>query len=306
MKKVLSALCIIFLLSGTAPALNGEIGTVDSVNASRKEITIKITSGKTVKMGDKLEISTPDGLITLSVKFPMMTIATCGIHGKGNISSVKPGMPVYPYGKTPQVNDSAESTSRFSDTGQGFVRDNSTGIMWLQDANYVRKNMSWEDAVNFVKTLEAAGYRDWRLPTKEEFEFFLKANPEEIKKYFDNVKFFYWTSTVYPLEPGLIWTADIDNRNTTHTFRTNDNYIWPVRDGKSRVRNTNTVKSSGEDDPVRTAAENTCRKHGSNFVSYSIKLDALTVAKYEINCIQGRKESKYNLEYDKFLGSWSD
>ncbi len=306
MKNFLSVLCFMILFAETAPALKNETGTVENINLSKKEITIKLLSGKSVKMGEKLEIITSDGLITLIVKFPMMTIATCGIHGKGNISSIKPEMPVYPYGKTPQNKESANNGTGLSDTGQGMIKDNSTGLMWLQDANYARESLSWEDALSFVKKLDAAGYNDWRLPTKEEFDHFLKTAPAEIQKSFVNVKYFYWTSTVNPLESGLIWTADIDNRNTRHTFRTNENYIWPVRDGKMRVRNSYAVKRVQEDDPVRTAAERTCSKNGSRFVSYSTKLDAMTVSKYEIICIKGKKETKRMLEYDKLLGNWSD
>ncbi len=306
MKKTFSAFIIIIILSETSIASNDQTGTVENVNISKKEVTIKILSGKSVKMGDRLEISTPDGPITLSVKFPMMTLATCSIQGKGKLSSIKPEMPVYPYGKTLLTDEPSDNGSRFSDTGQGMIKDNSTGIYWLQDANYTRKTMSWEDAVTFVEKLDAAGYTDWRLPTKEEFDYFLKTSPEELNKSFDNMKYFYWTSTVYPLEQGLIWTADIDNRNTKHTFRTNENYIWPVRDGKARVRSSYALKKDHENDPVKTAAERACGKNGSKFVSYSKKLDTMTILKYEIICTKGKKDTKMMLEYDKLLGNWSD
>jgi hypothetical protein len=128
MKNFLSVLCFMILFAETAPALNNETGTVENINLSKKEITIKLLSGKSVKMGERLEIITSDGLITLIVKFPMMTIATCGIQGKGNISSIKPEMPVYPYGNTPQNIESANNGTGLSDTGQGMIRDNSTGI----------------------------------------------------------------------------------------------------------------------------------------------------------------------------------
>lgn len=306
MKKFISVFIVFISLSGTSIASNDQTGTVDSVNIPKKEVTIKILSGKSVKMGDRLEINTPDGPITLSVKFPMMTLATCSIQGKGKLSSIKSDMPVYPYGKIPRTEEPSDNGSRFSDTGQGMIRDNSTGIFWLQDANYTRKTMSWEDAVTFVEKLDAAGYTDWRLPTKEEFDFFLKAAPEELKKSFDNMKFFYWTSTVYPLEPGLIWTADIDNRNTKHTFRTNDNYIWPVRDGKLSVRSSHTMKKEQHSDHVKAAAERECGKNSSRFVSYSKKLDAMTVSEYEIICKKSGKETKLMLGYDKLFQKWSD
>jgi len=306
MKKFFPVFCIMIIISGAGSALNNQIGTIDSINNPKKEITIKINSEKSVKMGEKLQVSTSEGLITLSVKFPMMTIAKCTILGKGDLSLIKTGMPVYPYGKTPVNDEPSDKESRFTDTGQGMIKDNSTGIFWLQDANYIRKTMSWEEAISFVEKLDAAGYSDWRLPTKEEFEYFLKTPPEELNKTFANMKYFYWTSSVYPLEPGLIWTADIDNRSTKHTFRTNDNYVWPVRDGKIRVRSSSTMKRTGEDDPVKTAAERICGKNGSRFASYSKKLDAITVSKYEIICKNGNKDIKLMLEYDKLLGNWSE
>ena len=126
------------------------------------------------------------------------------------------------------------------------------------------------------------------------------------EKSFDNIKYFYWTSTVYPLEPGLIWTADIDNRNTKHTFRTNENFIWPVRDGKLSVRSSHTMKKEQHSDHVKAAAERECGKNSSRFVSYSKKLDAMTVSEYEIICKKSGKETKLMLGYDKLFQKWSD
>lgn len=306
MKKILPIFIFLLFLNSYASSDNGEIGTVDSVNKSKREVTIRINSGKHVAMGELLEIGTADGVITLSVKYPMMTVAICRIQGKGNLTSIQINMPVYHFGKSGIKTEPLETGSRFTDTGQGIITDNSTGLIWLKDANPTRGSIPWEKAREFVEKLDAAGFSDWRLPTKEEFDQFLKTDPEEITRTFDNVKYFYWSSSVYPLEPGLIWTADIDNRTTSYTFRTNDNYVWPVRDGKKTVRRYVEAVKIDADDPVRTAAERICVRRNEKFVSYITRVDAMTISEYEVLCKKGSKETKYILKYEKLLGNWSE
>jgi hypothetical protein len=57
------------------------------------------------------------------------------------------------------------------DNGDGTVTDTSTGLMWLQDANYAKTSgydpdgrMTWNKAMAWADALVYAGYDDWRLP----------------------------------------------------------------------------------------------------------------------------------------------
>jgi len=57
------------------------------------------------------------------------------------------------------------------DNGDGTVSDDTTGLMWLKDANYAKTSgydsdglMTWNEAMTWASALTYAGYDDWRLP----------------------------------------------------------------------------------------------------------------------------------------------
>ena len=68
--------------------------------------------------------------------------------------------------------------------------------MW-QDSTPPR--LDWNQAREYCKNLQYAGFSDWRLPTRHEFftiTDFSKFNPA-IKKIFGNIKYGrYWSSTI--------------------------------------------------------------------------------------------------------------
>ena len=45
-----------------------------------------------------------------------------------------------------------------------------SGLMWSKEANQAGKGMTWNEAKEYVKKLELAGHKDWRLPSKAEFQ----------------------------------------------------------------------------------------------------------------------------------------
>lgn len=58
------------------------------------------------------------------------------------------------------------------DRGGGMIYSTDLNVTWLQDANYARTSnfdqdglMNWYQAMEWVESLEYAGYDDWRLPT---------------------------------------------------------------------------------------------------------------------------------------------
>lgn len=74
---------------------------------------------------------------------------------------------------------------RFSLLGDGTVRDNMTGLMWMRNANYAQTlgynpdsqgdgKMNWEHALDFVAAINAGtyaspgGHTDWRMPNRLE------------------------------------------------------------------------------------------------------------------------------------------
>lgn len=54
----------------------------------------------------------------------------------------------------------------YHDNGNGTVTDLNTGLMWQQSPDFER--MSFDEAKEYVETLEIGGYNDWRLPSIKE------------------------------------------------------------------------------------------------------------------------------------------
>lgn len=58
-------------------------------------------------------------------------------------------------------------TANLTDSGDGIIKVSSSPLMWQKTRGPLFT--SWEEADNYVKTLQLGGYSDWRLPTREEF-----------------------------------------------------------------------------------------------------------------------------------------
>jgi hypothetical protein len=61
----------------------------------------------------------------------------------------------------------------YTNNGDGTVTDHITGLMWQQDPG---EKMTWQEAVENLKTFRLAGYDDWRLPTIKELYSLIQFN----------------------------------------------------------------------------------------------------------------------------------
>ena len=143
--------------------------------------------------------------------------------------------------------------NRFVDLGDGTVRDTSTGLIWLKDANcFGIKN--WDDAMDKAATLhtgecgltDGSSKGDWRLPTKEEWEALFDtnyygpalSNAAGTGKWsegdaFTNVQSrFYWTSITYASSGNVSLAVRLSNGLVSSYDKANSYYVWPVRGGK--------------------------------------------------------------------------
>lgn len=126
-----------------------------------------------------------------------------------------------------------------------ILKDPATGLMWARNGNIAAKKMDWKEAMEWAKSLNYAGYSDWRLPTKKEFEKFLKIKRGGKSKlaehfaheWFNNNGFFnvqesgYWSGSDYDV-PGSYWYFDM-TWSDMHTVNSNHYYALVVRDGKT-------------------------------------------------------------------------
>jgi hypothetical protein len=152
------------------------------------------------------------------------------------------------------VPSSAAEKARFTDLGNGTVRDNETGLIWLKNANCFRWK-KWDKAMELAADLASgqcgledgsiAG--DWRLPAVWEWEgLFVKkyrnpslSNTAGTGKWkpgdpFDNVQnLYYWTSD-YFADP----TGRLEHSYCVYLYygvvhtkeRALGLFVWPVRD----------------------------------------------------------------------------
>jgi Protein of unknown function (DUF1566) len=144
---------------------------------------------------------------------------------------------------------------RFSDKGDGTVRDNLTGLIWLKNANCFGVR-SWADALNDCNILasgscgltDASEAGDWRLPNVKELHSLVDygaTNPAlPPNNWFVNVQSnengpFYWTSTTYYAYPWAAWWLDFCHGHVIGAgYKDNSHqgmshyYVWPVRDAQ--------------------------------------------------------------------------
>ena len=112
--------------------------------------------------------------------------------------------------------------------------DPKTGLMWAKNGNIAGEGMTWENAMNWVKSLNYGGYNDWRLPAKEDFEAFLVADIVELVSWikingFSNIQEgFYWSSSAYESRTDTAWIKGLAEEMGAGS-KNNNFYVWPVR-----------------------------------------------------------------------------
>ena len=125
---------------------------------------------------------------------------------------------------------------RFVAYDNGTVLDTQTNLLWASKDN--GSNINWEDAKAFCENYEAAGYNDWRMPTKEELmslydRFIFGNNGYHLTKLITLTGSYPWTSNVQGSEALVVgfgkdrqmWFPE----SVSHQSR---NRVLPVRFGK--------------------------------------------------------------------------
>jgi hypothetical protein len=143
--------------------------------------------------------------------------------------------------------------NRFVDLGNGTVRDTSTGLIWLKNANCFGTK-AWQDAMDTAASLadgqcgltDGSVAGDWRLPTGEEWEALFDTNyygpalsnaagtgQWSEGDAFNNVQSrFYWSSTTWAATGNTSLGVRLSNGLQSSYEKDNSFYVWPVRGGK--------------------------------------------------------------------------
>jgi hypothetical protein len=133
----------------------------------------------------------------------------------------------------------AVSPSAYTDSGDGTVTDNVTGLMWQSPP--AATTMSQPDAVAYCSTmLTVGGHHDWRLPTKIELLSIVDYGREAptINPVFPSTVSstvspralqYYWSSTALAGSPSNAWLVDFNGGYTGNDAMSGTSYVRCVR-----------------------------------------------------------------------------
>ena len=126
--------------------------------------------------------------------------------------------------------------NRFKSENNDIITDTKTGLSWLKDTSYGGEK-TWDEAVNYAKNFSKYGHKDWRLPTRKDFQmlFYLIDNSNDWTEFLKKAGFvkiskWYWTST-----PSLDWPstacyyANVNYGFINVNAKKNRNSVWLVR-----------------------------------------------------------------------------
>ena len=116
---------------------------------------------------------------------------------------------------------------RFKKNNNGHILDTETNLVWCKDQS--QEAMTWEEAKAYC---ESKG-KGWRLPTIKEFQTILdydRSTPVLPEAFSSVVSTSYWSSTTYVNYTDYAWYVDLDDGYVYNDNKTNNNYVWPVRD----------------------------------------------------------------------------
>ena len=134
---------------------------------------------------------------------------------------------------------------RFIDNGDETVTDKLTGLMWTKDANLSGHTMSWQQALDYVKTLNIGGHTDWRPPNINELDSLIDYSQYDpalpLGHPFTDVQSnAYWSSTTEASDPDYAWIVYMDYGDVYYSNKSNYYCVWCVHGGKTTHVPSNT------------------------------------------------------------------
>jgi hypothetical protein len=150
-----------------------------------------------------------------------------------------------------------DNANRYVDCKNGTVTDTVTGIVWLKNADCLQGPRDYKTASDFAARLShgRCGLRDksnpgdWRLPTKEEWAYTVRAAVSRgcffftltdragtacyaNDPVFTAVSFSYWTSSAHESQPGDAWAASLIFGVNGFETKQQLNWVWPIRSSR--------------------------------------------------------------------------
>jgi len=149
---------------------------------------------------------------------------------------------------TGHPDDPACNPRSFTALGNGIIRDNVTGLEWLQQTSPTQK--TWFAAFTYCEGT-FADLSDWRLPTVAELETLVdhnRYNPAITPLFDMNTEApHYWTADAYQNNPGTgkAWYVDFEYGWVDNEINTYTNSVRPVRGASYGSLNNFIVNGDG-------------------------------------------------------------
>ena len=161
---------------------------------------------------------------------------------------------------------------RFTDNGDGTVKDNLTGLIWAKDAD-LAGTVTWQEALDYVTgmnngTYPNFGYTDWRLSNLNELESLIDSGNHghalPSGHPFTNVKIsWYWSSTTTPQNSLVAFIVDVWNGDyiaKSGKTQSASFVMWPMRGnggGSIHLSRTGQTTSyaTGDDGDIQSGVE---------------------------------------------------
>ena len=125
-----------------------------------------------------------------------------------------------------------KNISALLDNDDGTVTDAASGLMWKQTET---ETMTWEEALVYCENLDFAGYKDWRLPNRNELhsiaDYTVYSPSIDATAFPDIMLSNYWTSTTFARNQLAAWGIDFDNGYIRQFSKKNGLYVRAVRSG---------------------------------------------------------------------------
>jgi hypothetical protein len=132
---------------------------------------------------------------------------------------------------------------RFAANADQTMTDTLTGLIWSKNGNPAGTGKTWQQALDYVKTLNSQnylGHNDWRLPNIVELISLVNRQQSDQSVWLASQGFsavqsyFYWSSSTCANGSGDAWYVSMGSGNMRHYYKTqNDFVVWPVRSGVS-------------------------------------------------------------------------
>ena len=121
----------------------------------------------------------------------------------------------------------------------------SEGLSGLNCEEGKVEKYTWDDTVKRFKNVECAGYKDWRMPTKDELETLVYCSKDRYKKEcnygseystinqqaFPNTYSWYWSRLPHAGNSDSAWFVNFSNGVSVTPYRDDDGAVRLVRGG---------------------------------------------------------------------------